>query len=97
MRLRSPRRPEACGRGASFARLLAQSAPGHGPAPTHKCKELHVPTSYQLRQQEQHEQKLQEIREQVANGKLVIRQMTADERKRFPPKATAPGARAKRR
>jgi len=57
-----------------------------------------VPTSYQLRQQEQHEQKLREIREQVANGKLVIRQMTADERKRFPPpKPGATRARAKRR
>ena len=57
-----------------------------------------MPTSYQLRQQEQHEQKLREIREQVANGKLVIRQMTADERKRFPPpKPGATRARAKRR
>jgi hypothetical protein len=48
-------------------------------------------------QQEQHEQKLRDIREQVANGKLVIRKMTAAERKRFPPKAGAPSARAKRR
>ena len=55
-----------------------------------------MPSSHQLRQQEQHEQKLRAIREQVANGKLVIRQMTADERKRFPPKA-APSARTKRR
>jgi hypothetical protein len=43
-----------------------------------------VPSPYQLRQQEQHEQKLRDIREQVAEGKLVIRQMTPDERKRFP-------------
>ncbi len=57
-----------------------------------------MPTSYQLRQQEQHEHKLREIREQVANGKLVIRQMTAAERKRFPPRApTAKGGREKRR
>ncbi len=56
-----------------------------------------MPTSYQLRREEQHEEKLRDIREQVANGKLVIRQMTADERKRFPRKATAPSARAKRR
>ena len=33
-----------------------------------------MPTSYQLRQQEQHEQKLRDMREQVAAGKLVIRQ-----------------------
>jgi hypothetical protein len=43
----------------------------------------------QLRQQEQHERKLKDIREQVAEGKLVIRQMTAAERKRYPPPVTA--------
>ena len=57
-----------------------------------------MPTSNQLRQQEQHERKLEEIREQVANGKLVIRQMTAAERKRFPPReSAATGGRKKRR
>ncbi len=57
-----------------------------------------MPTSNQLRQQEQHEHKLEEIREQVANGKLVIRQMTAAERKRFPPREpAAQGGRGKRR
>jgi hypothetical protein len=58
---------------------------------------MHVATSYQLRRQEQHDQKLREIREQVENGKLVIRKMTAAERKRFPPKAVPAGVRAKRR
>ena len=48
-----------------------------------------MPTSNYLRQQEQHAQKLEEIREQVATGKLVIRQMTAAERKRFPPRPPA--------
>ncbi len=48
-----------------------------------------MPTPYQQRQQEQHEQKLEDIREQVANGKLVIRQMTPQERKRFPPREPA--------
>jgi hypothetical protein len=57
-----------------------------------------VPSPYQLRQQEQHEKKLTEIREQVANGKLVIRQMTPEERRRFPPRDSGPpGTRAKRR
>ena len=57
-----------------------------------------MPSSYQLRQQEQHEKKLKDIREQVAAGKLVIRKMTAEERRRFPPReAGGPGARAKRR
>lgn len=49
-----------------------------------------MPTPYQLRQQEQHEEKLRDIREQVANGTLVIRKMTEDERKRFPPREPAP-------
>jgi hypothetical protein len=40
----------------------------------------------QLRQQERRDEKLREIREQVAEGKLVIRQMTPDERRRFPPR-----------
>jgi hypothetical protein len=57
-----------------------------------------VPSTYQLRQQQQHEQKLKDIREQVAAGKLVIRQMTPEERKRFPPRdPAAVSARAKRR
>jgi hypothetical protein len=43
----------------------------------------------QLRQQEKREQKLRDIREQVADGKLVIRQMTPAERKRFPPRDPA--------
>jgi len=57
-----------------------------------------VPSTYQLRQQEQHEKKLEDIREQVASGRLVIRQMTAAERKRFPPREpAAKGGREKRR
>jgi hypothetical protein len=45
-----------------------------------------VPGPMQLRQQEKREQKLKDIREQVADGKLVIRQMTPKERRRFPPR-----------
>jgi len=44
----------------------------------------HVPGPQQIRQQEKHEQKLKDIREQVAEGKLVIRRMTAEERRRYP-------------
>jgi hypothetical protein len=44
-----------------------------------------MPGPQQLRQQERHERKLEEIQEQVAEGKLVIRQMTAAERVRYPP------------
>lgn len=57
-----------------------------------------MPSNHQLRQQEEHEQKLRDIREQIASGKLVIRQMTPDERRRFPPRDSgAPRTRAKRR
>lgn len=55
-----------------------------------------MPGPHQIRQQEKHEQKLAEIRKQVADGTLVIRQMTAEERKRYPQRP--PGsARPKRR
>ncbi len=55
-----------------------------------------MPSPMQLRQQEKREEKLRDIREQVAKGKLVIRQMTADERRRFPPREPGAG-RSKRR
>ena len=42
--------------------------------------------SAQQRQQEQREKKLEEIRKQVKDGSLVIRKMTADERKANPPR-----------
>ena len=48
-----------------------------------------MPGSIHLRQQEKHQKKLDDIREQVAEGKLVIRQMTAAERKRYPPRDNA--------
>jgi hypothetical protein len=43
-----------------------------------------VPSRTQAHQQEKREEKLRNIREQVVEGKLVIRQMTPDERRRFP-------------
>ena len=45
-----------------------------------------MPGPQQLIQQQRREQKLKDIREQVAQGKLVIRRMTADERRRYPPR-----------
>ena len=47
------------------------------------------------RAQERREDKLEQVREQVANGTLVIRQMTAEERKRYglpAPGQAAPGS-----
>ncbi len=56
-----------------------------------------VPGPQQLRQQERHEQKLKDIREQVAQGKLVIRQMTAEERSRYPRREAGTTGRSKKR
>ena len=47
----------------------------------------------QVRRQERHEQKLKEIQEQVAQGRLVIRKMTAKERALYPPREAAPSRR----
>jgi len=55
-----------------------------------------LPSPQQLRQQEQHEKKLREMQDQVAQGKLVIRQMTPEERRRYPPREPGPGKRSKR-
>ena len=47
------------------------------------------------RAQERRDAKLEQVQEQVANGSLVIRQMTAEERKRYglpAPKQAAPGS-----
>jgi len=58
---------------------------------------VYVPGPQQLRQQEKREEKLEDIREQVAQGRLVIRQMTAAERKRFPPREGPPPRRGSAR
>jgi signal recognition particle GTPase len=55
-----------------------------------------LPGPQQQRQQEKREQKLKEIREQVARGTLVIRSMTAEERKRYPRREAAATRRVKR-
>lgn len=41
------------------------------------------------RADEKREEKLAQVREQVANGSLVIRQMTEDERRRYPAREPA--------
>ena len=45
-----------------------------------------MPSPMQLRQLEKREEKLRDIRDQVAEGRLVIREMTPEERRRFPPR-----------
>jgi len=40
--------------------------------------------------EEKRQAKLENVREQVASGTLVIRQMTADERRRYPARPSRP-------
>jgi hypothetical protein len=48
------------------------------------------------RAEEQRQAKLALVREQVESGSLVIRPMTADERRRYPPRAVQPKKRGRR-
>lgn len=52
-----------------------------------------MPGPQQVRQQERHEEKLKDIREQVAQGRLVIRKMTTEERALYPPRESDPSRR----
>ena len=47
------------------------------------------------RAEEKRREKLEFVAEQVENGQLVIRQMTEEERRRYPPRPAAPKRRAK--
>jgi hypothetical protein len=48
------------------------------------------------RAEEKRAEKLEHVREQVENGTLVIRQMTDEERRRYPPVAADPKRRGRR-
>jgi hypothetical protein len=48
------------------------------------------------RAEEKRQEKLDLVREQVESGSLVIRQMTDEERKRYPPRPAAPKKRLRR-
>ncbi len=48
------------------------------------------------RAEEKRQEKLEHVREEVASGSLVIRQMTDEERLRYPPRPDAPPRRGKR-
>jgi hypothetical protein len=48
------------------------------------------------RAEEKRQAKLDLVREQVDSGSLVIRKMTEDERRRYPPKPDRPKGSAKR-
>jgi hypothetical protein len=48
------------------------------------------PKTTRERAEEKREAKLELVREQVQSGSLVIRQMTDEERHRYPPRPAAP-------
>jgi hypothetical protein len=48
------------------------------------------------RAEEKRLEKLEKVREEVESGSLVIRQMTDEERERYPPRPVAPNRRGKR-
>jgi hypothetical protein len=48
------------------------------------------PKTTRERVEEKREAKLEVVREQVESGSLVIRQMTEEERRRYPPRADQP-------
>jgi hypothetical protein len=49
------------------------------------------------RAEEKRVEKLEQIREQVESGKLIIRAMTADERVQYPPREVQPSTKRPRR
>lgn len=48
------------------------------------------PKTARERADAKHEEKLEMVREQVENGSLVIRQMTDEERRQYPPRPVKP-------
>ncbi len=48
------------------------------------------PKTTRERAEAKHEEKLELVREQVESGSLVIRQMTIEERRLYPPRPAAP-------
>lgn len=49
------------------------------------------------RAEEKREEKLELVREQVENGSLVIRKMTKEERRQYPPRPVSPNRSSSRR
>ena len=53
-------------------------------------KKPRKPSPTSRRQEERRQEKLELIKEQVEDGSLTIRQMTPEERKKYPPKPRKP-------
>jgi hypothetical protein len=53
-------------------------------------KSRQMPKTTRERAEAKRAEKLEVVREQVASGSLVIRQMTDEERRQYPPRLVAP-------
>ena len=73
-----------------------KDGPASAPEPSEGARPVRPPGPQQIRQQQKHDEKLQDIAEQVADGRLVIRQMTPEERERFPPREPRQRPRSRR-
>jgi hypothetical protein len=62
-----------------------------------ECEPCPLLSPQQVRRQQQHEEKLTEIQERVADGSLVIRKMTPEERELYPPQPPRPASRGSKR
>jgi hypothetical protein len=69
-----------------------EGAANASPSPGADRERSAVSTTRQ-RAEEQRRAKHELVREQVESGSLVIRQMTAEERRRYPPRAAPPNQR----
>jgi hypothetical protein len=71
-----------------------ESAPATDAEPAPDASREQAPVSATRRRAEEQRQAKQDlVREQVESGSLVIRQMTAEERERYPPRAERPDQR----
>jgi len=84
---------------------MARGAPqtgliDHPSSPTGACRKLVTkmanPSPQQQRALDARDKKLEEMRNQIASGSLTVRQMSPEERKKFPKPPPRP-AKAKRR
>jgi len=66
------------------------TAPGKEGRRTISTPIRRTPKTTRERADEKREEKLEQVREQVQNGSLVIRQMTDEERSRYPPRPVEP-------
>jgi hypothetical protein len=63
---------------------------------SHRAEQSDLVKTARERAEEKRQEKLELVREQVESGALVIRQMTDEERRRYPPRPAGPKQSGKR-